>query len=312
MPQKSPWRRVAITVSAMLVVLLAVTSVRFLISRGAFAAAPEKTRACRTVPGIGVVADIASDGTNAYIAADGLYVYGRGRLQRLAGTPKDFHPAALAIGEPGQLQVVFRQGQIWDISVFAFAEPLAVKELGRLSADTLTDPADLAALTAGRFYVVNRHAGRTALGRWLDDAFLLPRAEILYFDGMKFVAVVGRLNAPSGLAVSPDGAHLYVSQELPRSLASFSRSEFTGALDHAALFDLPAAPTRLTVAPDGSLIVAAWPKPGMGAVYRVTVAAGVPDRAELLYAGKAPVAAAAELGGRLLIAAGGHLLDCAL
>ncbi|GAA0575424.1 SMP-30/gluconolactonase/LRE family protein [Rhizomicrobium electricum] len=313
---KSLWRRIAITVSAMLIVLLIAASYRFVASRGFFASVDDKTPAsCRAVAGIAGVRDIAIDGAGiAYLAAkDGLYVFSGSSAKRLAGTPKAFDPAALAIGADGAFTVLFRQDGLWEVSVFGAPAPGQVREMGRLSADILTDPADLAVLPAGRFYFVNTHSTRTALGRWLDDSFLIPRAEVTYFDGMKFIPVAKRLTSPAGIAVAMDMSHLYVAQELPRSIVSFTRNDFTGALSNATLFDLPAAPTKITVAKDGSLIVAAWPKQGAGAVYRVRVADGVPQSAELLYAAKSePVTAAAEASGHLLIGSDKKLLDCRL
>jgi sugar lactone lactonase YvrE len=313
--KSNPWRRITITVSAMLVVLLVAASYRFVVSRGVFASVEDKTPAsCRVVAGISGVRDIATDAAgNAYLAADsGLYVFS-GSAKRLAGTPKDFRPAALAIGGDGSFTVLFRQNGIWEVSVFGSPAPSEVKEVGRLSADVLTDPADIAVLPAGRFYFVNTHSTRSAFGRWLDDSFLIPRAEVTYFDGMKFIPVAKRLTSPDGIAISADMSHLYVAQELPHTIVTFTRNDFTGAISDATLFDLPAAPTKIAVAKDGSLIVAAWPKQGAGAVYRIPVAGGLPQSAELLYSSKTePVTAAAEANGHLLIGSDKKLLDCKL
>jgi hypothetical protein len=96
-------------------------------------------------------------------------------------------------------------------------------------------------------------------------------------------------------------------------LASFTRNEFSGALDNAALLNLPAGPRKITIAPDGSLIVAAWPKRGWGAVYRVRLEGGTPQAAELVYAANgAEITAAAEVSGHLLIGSDKALIDCRL
>lgn len=314
MQQKSPWRRIAITVSAMAGVLLLAASYRYVESRGLFASTEDKAPAsCHAVAGIGAVADLAVDKSgNAYIAADGaLYGYDGKAAVRFAGTPKDFHPAALSVAEDGTLVTVFRQDTVWELSVLGVVSPGVVKEVGRLSADTLTDPAAIIALPAGRFYLVNRHASRTALGRWLDDTFLVPRAEIQFFDGMKFIPVATRLNSPAGVALSGDASRLYVAEELPRRLVALSRNDFNGAVAEPVVLNLPAAPTKVALAKDGSLIVTAWPKKGAGAVYRVKTENGVPQSAELVYGSKtAPVTAAAEANGHLLIGTPKALFDC--
>ena len=308
---KSPWRRIVASVLAMLVVLLLAASYRYSAAHGIFAAVLDKPAACRTVPGVAAVTAISTGPQGIIVAGrDGLFAYANGAVSKLAGTPADFHPVAISAAG-ANLQVVFRRGNGSPaIAMFALA-PGKLSEIGRLSADVLTDPADIVSVDGERFYLVNRHATHSTFGRWLDDAFLVPRAEVLYFDGMKFVKVAERLNSPAGLALSADGSHLYVAQELPRALASFSRSEFIGSLDHPALFALDAAPTKLSLGKDGSLIVAAWVKRGVGAVYRVRLANGVPQTSELLWSSKTEsVAAAAEVNRRLLIGTEKRLIDC--
>lgn len=329
MPQKtSPWRRIAVTVSAMLVVLLLASSYRFVASRGYFASVEDKTPAtCQTVNGISEVTVItpviAHIDNGAFVATKRgeLYLLSGGTTTKLSGISKRSHATALSLGwgpdRVGILQAVMARDAggyyVASYRVTASLHPpsIGVIEIGRLTTNQLTDPADLVSIDGTRFYLVNKHSTHSAFGRWLDDAFLVPRASVLYFDGMKFITVAERLNATAAVALSPDGAHLYVAEELPRALASFSRNVFSGALDNAELFSLPAAPTKITVAPDGSLIVAAWPKRGAGAVYRVRPTDGVPQPAELLYASKSEeITAAAEVGGHLLIGSQKRLIDC--
>jgi len=325
--QKSPWRRIAITVAAMAVVLLLVASFRFVQSRGYFASVAEKApAACHAVANISGVTAISPVHEVGWLIATEqgeIFSLANDHVEKYAGLSKKAHIVALSVGwgpdRVGTLVAVMtRQDGSDYIASFAIKLGLhpgsdAVQEIGRLTTDQLTDPADLVSIDGSRFYLVNRHKSHTALGRWLDDTFLLPRADVLYFDGMKFVTVAERLNSPSGIALSPDGSHLYVAQDLPRALASFSRSEFSGALDNAALLSLPAAPRKITVAPDGSLIVAAWPKAGAGAVYRIRLENGTPQAAELLYATKSgEITAASEANGHLLVGTPKGLIDCKL
>jgi DNA-binding beta-propeller fold protein YncE len=310
-------RRIALTVAAMLAVLLLTVSFRYVQSRGVFASVVGKMPGiCRTVAGIdGVVAILPDESSRSAILATrqgGIFVWTGGTATKLSGTFQDFHPVALTMSN-GKLQAAFaRQDGSYGIAGFEVS-PGKVTEISRLTTDQLTDPAGIAALPEGRFYLINHHASHTALGRWLDDVFLIPRAEVQFFDSMKFVTVAKRLNAPSSVALSADGGFLYVAQELPHTLASFKRNDFTGALGEVQLLNLPAAPTNITVAKGGSLIVTAWPKRGQGTVYRVRVEGGVPQSAELLYASKAgEIAAAAEANGQLLVGTDKALLACAL
>ena len=321
--QNSPWRRIAITVSAMLAVLLVTLSIRFVQSRGVFASVEGKTSGtCSQLrfAGTGVVADIEIDaaGKTAYIATvDGLFALplGSGKVERLAGTPMDFHPEALSLYEDASgvlLRVIFRHENRTAISLFK-VRPSAVTELNRLTSDDVTDPADLAMVDAERFYLINRHGTHTALGRWLDDVLLLPRAKVLFFDGMKFVTVAERLNSPSGIALSPDKAYLYVAEDYPRMIVGFARNDLTGALGEPAALPLPAGPRKIAAERDGSLIVAARPKWGALVVYRVTMDGGLPAAAVSLFArGGEDDPVAVSGGGHLVLSTDERFLDCGL
>lgn len=319
--KSSPWRRIAITVSVMLAVLLMTLSYRFVQSRGFFASVEDKSPGACSGPGLagaGSIADIEVDGAGktAYIATDdGLFALSLGARQavRLSGTPKDFHPLAFSLYEDANgvlLRVIFRQGDGIEISLFKVG-PGSVTELNRLRTDEVTDPADLAMIDAERFYLINRHGTHTALGRWLDDVLLLPRAKVLFFDGMKFVTVAERLNSPSGIALSPDKAYLYVAEDYPRTIVGFARNDLTGALGDPAALPLPAGPAKMTVGRDGSLIVATQPKSGAVAIYRVTMKDGQPARSERLFeriGEDFPVAGGG--GGHLLLSTDERFLDC--
>jgi len=307
-------RRIAYTALALVAVLLLTGLYRFLDSRGIFNRSREAVPAtCRLQAETGAVADIASDGKTAYIAAGkGLFLYAGEGLKKLAGTPKTSRIAALSLGRGAAfLRAVLIEGDgHFAVSLFRL-KPEGVEELGRISTDMLASPTAIAAPDGERFYIVNHSESRTGLGRWLDDVLLLPRAHLLWFDGMKFVAVAEHLNSPSGLALSADGSHLYIAQDFPRTVVGTARSDFTGAIDNPSALSLPAGPQKLSLAPDGSLIVAARPAPGSGAVYRLRLENGAPQSAEALFAtGRAEVRAAAELPGKLLVGTDKALVVC--
>jgi hypothetical protein len=323
--QRNPWRRVAVTVSAMLVVLLIAASWRFMQSRGVFTSVESKQpAACHIVPRFGGADDIAVDtaGRTAYLLWDrGVYAYAYAtpgaQPVKMPGTPKDFRPHAMSLFRAADgtvyLRIAFYHADhSVALSVFRVNRD-KVEELGRLTADVLTDPAALVSLDADRFYLVNRHATHTAIGRWLDDTFLLPRAEILFYDGMKFVTVAKRLNSPSGIALSPDGSHLYVTEEYPRTLVTFTRNDFTGGLDNPVSLPLPAGPLTVKTMPDGNLTIAAQPRWSTAAVYLVHVHDGVPGEVQPLFArsGESGYAAAAS-EGHLFVATDEYFFDCRL
>ena len=308
-------RRIAITVCALFAVLLLAAGYRYLASRGLFNSVEDTAPGlCRTIAG--AMSDIASDGKTAYVAGgNSLFAVTGGTVKKLTGTPKAFHVRALALSHSANgdvfLRAVLDQGEgRFSIALFR-VKPEAVEEVGRITTDMVTDPSAITAPDGERFYLVNRHETHTSLGRWLDDTLLLPRAHLMWFDGMKFVNVAEHLNTPSGLALSADGSRLYIAQDYPRSLAGMTRSDFTGAVENPQALSLPSGPWKITMAADGSLIVAARPKSGAGEVFRVRLENGVPKAAERLFARKAEeVRAAAQVGNLLLVGTGKALLAC--
>jgi arylesterase / paraoxonase len=319
------WTRMAMTVCAMLVALLLAASYRFLISRGVFAKVTPVAPTCHTLPG--AVNDIVVDPAArlAFLASpqDGIsaYAYDKAgaRPEKLAGSPPGFHPTALALyrasGGEATLYAVVRRGEAYFIVSFRVTQVQGkpkLEEKSSIGGRILNEPSAIAPVDEARFYVVNRHTSSTALGRWLDDSFLLPRANVLYFDGMIFREVVKQLNSPAGAVLSPDTGHLIVGEFYPRRLVSFLRNPFSGEVKDAEALSLKAGPGHLETAADG-LIVAATPKAGNGAVYRVSLKDGVPQAAVPLYVGRdGEIAAAAAAGRRLLIGTAAGLKDCAL
>ena len=333
-PAANRWYRIAVTSGALLAVLLLAVCYRYLESRGVFTAMKPVALACRSVSGVEGTSDIAVDAAakTAFVAVaastpsaqDGIYAYAfdtpGARLEKLAGTPRDFHPQALALTHPpggdATLFTVNRRGTAYSIVVFrvtAANGAVRLEEKSSIGGRILAEPSGIAPVDGDRFYLVNRHISRTALGRWLDDVLLLPRANVLYFDGMIFREVAKRLNSPDGVTVSPDGGHLLVSEFYPRRIVSFVRNPFSGELKDAEVLPLPGGPGKLKTVADGSLIVAATPKVRAREVLRVNLQDGVPQAAVPLYAGRSgEIYVAAEAGGRLLLGAGDGLRDCRL
>jgi arylesterase / paraoxonase len=335
----SAWFRIAITAGAVLSVTILAGTYRLLESHGVFTTVrPAFSGTCRTIA-VGGPGDIAVDAKDkiAFISAsgralsskDGLYSYAYDRPDaapvRLAGTPKRFHPGGISLyrATDGSLTLMAinhpdAAESFVDIFTVKVANGVAtLSEIGSIAGDVLTDPSALAATGDDSFYIVNRHASRSNLGRWLDDVLVLPRAEILYFDGMKFRAVTGRLNSPGGAALSADGRYLYVTEYYPRMLVTLERNQFSGQLEPVGSLAIPSGLEEVDVAADGSLWIGAEPKafaadafrrdaskPAPSQVFRVTVTNGVPQSASVVYANRGEQIGAASVGA----AADGHLL----
>ncbi len=190
---------------------------------------------------------------------------------------------------------------------------------------------DKAAAGPDQFYVTNDFGSTTPLGRTLEGYLLLSRSNVVYFNGELFRPAITGLTGANGIALSADGAHLYVAETLGRSILSYRRDAFSGMLSLENSTSLPAAADNIDVAPDGALWVAGHPKifalldyaadrmkPSPSEMFRVAVQAGVPQAATLVYTDSGRQIGAASVGA----VSGKHLfigspfddkvLDCTL
>lgn len=319
--RQNPWLRMALTAGSVVIVLLVAASWRFLASHGVFTPVKAVSSGdCRAIAGLNGPGDIAVDAADklAFIAVagrtpsqkDGLYTYAYGKggavPVKAAGQSGDFHPVAISLVRDGGVTMLMaiNRRSTGDYAVDVFEVQVqngAIKlsEVGAVSGDLLADPADIAAVDRARFYIVNRHGTRTALGRWLDDAFGLPRAEVIYFDGARFLPVAKQLVEPSGVAVSAGGSHVYVTENAGRMVLAFTRNPFSGQLQNAGSLAIDSGLEKVDVGPDGGLWIAAQPKafavgdfrrdpskPAPSQVFRVTIEAGKPQSAMLMLSGK--------------------------
>ena len=334
----------AITASAVLLVGLIVAVYRMLDSHGVFTTVkPFFAGTCQTVASARGPEDIAIDARDklAFVSAmdryarapagagDGLYAYAyldpQAKLVRLAGTPADFHPHGISLhrSADGSLTLMAinhrRDGtnsvDVFQVEIAAGAAKLT--EIGSITGGQLVSPNDLAAVDQDRFYIVNDHTSKSAFGRWLDDTLVLPNADILYFDGMKFVTAAEGLNFPNGAALSADGRFLYVPEAYARTLLTFERNPFSGELKQVGVLAIPSNLDNADVAADGSVWIGSHPKayamaafradpkkPAPSEIFRVETQNGVPRSAAVVYANMG-----SQIGGSSVGAtADGHLL----
>ena len=241
-----PATRAVLTAVSVVVIVTLGLGVRMLNAFGVFTdVTPGFSGSCHAIAGVRGVEDIAIDAKLgiALIAVsdpralqdgkpspqDGIYVLKLNdapRLTKLSGTPSDFHPRGISLARAGDgtltlFAINHRSDGTSSIASFDVVTKdgaIALHETGNVEGGELVSPSAIAAVDAQRFYVTNDHTSRTRLGRTLDDWFILPRANVLYFDGAVFRIVADRLNAPAGMALSPDGRYLYVSEAFNRRL----------------------------------------------------------------------------------------------
>lgn len=342
------WRMTAV----MLVLALVFFIGRMLWANGLFSSTQTGfSGSCRVLSNIPGATDIEVAGGMAYVAvanargprdADGIYALpldGTGRLTKLPGTPKDFHPRGLGLYRSPDGSGVFllavnrRSTGRFSIDSFEVTNPATTPALvsqGTISSGLLTDPQDVAASGAGSFYVSNGIAIPAFL-RPLADWGAVPGSSILHFNGMMFRTVAEDVYGARGLLLTPDGNQLLVASMTTRSLKSFNREMMTGNLTEGGSLTLDIAPEKITLDSRGEVWVAGhanliqWRdfltdpdhRPS-SQVFRVSLANGAPQLAQHVYGnGGGDIAAAgvaASAGKRLLIGSSldGKLLDCSL
>lgn len=252
---------------------------------------------------------------------DGLYTmhldHPEAGLTKLAGTPRDFHPHGLSLyrGGDGRLTLMAVNHEASGeqaIEIFAVTVADGAAKLvstGHIEGGLLISPNDLVAVSPTQFYVTNDHGSTSGFGRMLETWLLLPRANVLYFDGNYFQQVAKDLIFANGINVGRDGSHIYVSEMMGRTLFSYKRNPFSGALTEDGALALPAAPDNIDVADDGALWVAGHPKilsldmyrgdaakPSASEIFRVSLTGGVPQTVTPVYANDGSGIAAASVG----------------
>jgi len=124
----------------------------------------------------------------------------------------------------------------------------------------MSSPNAILAVGSRQFYVANDQGGRTKLERIEEALLRRPLAKVLYFDGQAMRVAVTDLKMPMGMAGSPDGRMVYVSDTLGEQLQVFARNDTTGALRGAEIIPLGSAPDNITTDERGDLWIAAHPK----------------------------------------------------
>lgn len=308
---------------------------RVLWANGLFAGVPTGfLGSCKTVAAVPGIEDMEAAGGQVFVsvasargpdARDGIYVFKDGKLIRLAGTPKDFHPRGIGLfrGPGGSLLLYAvnrrsmgasaRAGATenkvrFSIDSFEVAQDgSALTPQGTVEGGLLTDPQDVAVTAPGTFYVSN-NAAKSSLTRQLAGYGVLPASEVLYFNGMSFRAMAQDMYDARGLLLAPDGQHLLVASLTTRSIKSYTRDPFSGALAEAGSLTLAAAPEKLSLDSYGQVWAtghanlfhwrgfAADPKArDTSQVFQVTLLSGVPQEASQIYGNDGSQIAAASV-----------------
>jgi arylesterase/paraoxonase len=350
-----PVSRALITAAAMVVVAGLGMELRSLVAEGLFThVRPGFSGNCKAVTGIEGPEDLQIDAQDGlvFISAtdrrakhpdprDGIYTMdlAHGRLTRLVGMPPDFHPHGLSLYRDPDggltLMVIDHHAgdrstvDIFGVTVLNGAARLKLRE--SVEGGLLVHPNDVAAVGPDTFYVTNDSTSRSAMGRAFETYALLPRGDVVYFNGSVFRIVASGLDFANGIQVSHDGAHVYVATTTGRALFTYERNPFSGSLTQVNSLSIASGLDNIDIDAKGNLWVAGHPRllqearfrrdphdPAASQIFKVTMGQGVPQSAVPVYTnagnqiGDASIGAL--IGKRLIIGSGldDKLLDCTL
>lgn len=357
--RKARWGRTLLVIIA---ILLVGGGVRMLWANGFLSTVHSGFNgACRVVARLPGVADMEVRDGIAFISAssargpsdkDGIYVLPLkegGKLTRLDGTPRDFHPRGISLypGPDGQGLYLVAVNALaagsqatagtgtpdrFSIDSFAVKDPTGTPSLvaqGTIHGGLLSDPRDVAASGPGTFYVTNGARDTNPAVRWLQKNGVIAGSNILYFNGMTFKVAADGLYGARSLVLADKGQYLVVATALSRGLASFQRETFTGTLTEAGSLSLPASPQMLALDGQGNVLVAGianlWnrdryradpARPVPSQIFRAALNSGEPVSYDQVFGddgGKIGGASVAAFGnGQLLVGSSldGRLLEC--
>ncbi|MCC6173287.1 MAG: SMP-30/gluconolactonase/LRE family protein [Gammaproteobacteria bacterium] len=183
----------------------------------------------------------------------------------LASDPPLFRPHGMSLyraGDGSQRLFVISHppGAGHTIEIFEQTATGAFAPVRTVRDPLLTDPNAIVATGPEQFYVANGSGADSGFARATELLFRRGLSQVVYFDGRAVRAVASGLKSASGLAMSPDGSRVYVSETAGNRLAVFSRNAASGDLVLLEHVGLGSAPDNINVDADGSAWIAAHPR----------------------------------------------------
>lgn len=181
---------------------------------------------------------------------------------RTDGAPVEFEPLGLYFYVGDDVRRLFVvNAAAKTVELFDVDDNGDLKHLESFSERRLTSPNDVVAVGPRAFYVTNDiEPGRASLLDRLRFQFRIRSGRVLYFDGVSWRIAAEDLSFANGIAVSPDGARLYVAETAASALRIYDRDIVNGALALQKTVAMGAAVDNINIDRHGSLWIGAHPK----------------------------------------------------
>jgi arylesterase/paraoxonase len=182
----------------------------------------------------------------------------------LASEPPNFAPSGMSLysppSGPKRLFVVNRVSLgRHSIEIFEQSTTGAFAHVETIRDRLLWSPNSIVAIGPRHFYVTNDYGFRESHDTG-ETRLRQNRGNILYFDGERMKQMAARLGLPNGIAISPDGRTVYVSESLRQRLRVFDRDVAAGTLKMREMVSLESSPDILTVDGSGDVWIGAHPR----------------------------------------------------
>lgn len=286
---RRPLFRSGMTWLAVLLVLVAFFTIRWLTAAGVFTSVtPLAPNICQPIARLQGPEDFEVDAAHDAVIVsstnrrapkdapdprDGLYVMklsdtNAAPVKLTDGVPKDFHPHGISLyrapnGDETLMAINHHGNGMHSIEIFGLTYENGAARLSphaSIAGGLLVSPNDLFAVGPDRFYITNDHATKPgSFGRFAEDYLIWPHADLLFFNGTSFRISVQRMAFPNGVYVTPDGTHLYVALTNERRIVAFSREPYFGSLKEIGALSIPARLDNISADAQGRLIVAGHP-----------------------------------------------------
>jgi arylesterase/paraoxonase len=180
---------------------------------------------------------------------------------RTNGDPARFEPVGLNFYDDGVVRRLFVVNAATDaIELYDISAEGDLTLIESFAERRLTSPNDVAAAGPRSFYVTNDlAAGRGSLLGSLQYLFRTASGSVLHFDGVAWKVAADGLRFANGIALSPNGRRLYVTETAGAALRIFDREVQNGLLFEAETVPVGVAVDNINIDHSGSLWIGARP-----------------------------------------------------